>query len=802
MSTATTVAFGPLLRHYRLASGLTQQELAERAGVGLRAISDLERGARTRPYRYTILRLANALGVPEPDRGEFFAAARRVVLSSHANVVANGADQPRLVGGVPPSSGWELRHNLPVPLSSFVGRERDVTALRDLLRTTRLLTLTGAGGIGKTRLALEVARSLLNAYTDGIWLVELAAIAEPDLLPSTLATVLGVHPEPDQHTLDTLIGALCSRQVLLVLDNCEYLVAACARLTRTLLEACPGVTILVTSRQRLGTSGELIWRVPSLATLSGDDRPSVEGMLDYAAVRLFVERARAVESRFALTPNNAGAVARICERLDGIPLAIELAAAQVRVLTAEQIARRLDDRFALLTGGDPSDIPRHATLRATVDWSHDLLDERERILFRRLAVFVGGWSVEAAETVCGTTGIAATEVLGLLTRLVDQSLVLVDLGADHSWYRFLETIRLYARERLEQAEETQIVQWRHRQFYLALAEQAEFEVWKAEQVEWLHRLELEHDNIRAALRESLETDPEAGLCLAASLWRFWCDREQHWEARNWLESLLATASEAAPARGRALYALGMVTLYRGDDLVARSAFEGCLPLLRASGDWPRLAHALVHLGWAARLAGDNIRARAVLEEGVAMARGVGAHLAPNVARAFGAANIGLAYLGDLELAEGRPDRAEQLWVESLDLCRQVGDRRGWGYVLFRLGALVRARGELDRARELLDASLALRWKIGHGGGVRTTLREQAALAQSQGDDLRCVRLLAASEQVFTRAPRSWVTPPDVEALLGRAREHVGGDSVDRAWAEGQAMALEQVVAYALEEDRM
>lgn len=446
-----TGQFGALLRRFRLAAGLSQEQLAERAGLSRRGISDLERGARGRPYPNTVRRLAEALDLDGTARAQL-----QAVRASKTGWLSSGRP-------------------LPVPLSSFVGRQHELSDVRRLLETARLLTLTGAGGIGKTRLALEVARALdQEASSLQVALVELAALNDPAMVPSNIARALGVLEQPARPLLDTLADAVGARRLLLVLDNCEHLVEACAKTAEMLVRGCAALRILATSRQPLGVLGEVVWRVPSLALPWPSRATTIAEVGRSEAARLFIERAQAALPGFTATVQNAPAIAQICHRLDGIPLAIELAAARIPALGVEQIAARLDDRLRLLAGRSRTGLPRQQTLRGTLDWSYHLLDESERILFRRLAVFSGGWTLEAAEAVCASEApdLQREDVPELLVELVDKSLVVAeDLGGEMR-YRLLETTRQYALEKLGSAGEDARVRRRHLYWFRGLAERA------------------------------------------------------------------------------------------------------------------------------------------------------------------------------------------------------------------------------------------------------------------------------------------------------------------------------------------
>jgi predicted ATPase len=423
-------------------------------------------------------------------------------------------------------------NNLPTQLSSFVGREKELAEVRRLLKDTRLLTLTGAGGCGKTRLALAAADELVETFEDGVWLVDLAPLSDPSLVPQAIASAPGVREQPGRSLTETLSDYLASRKVLLVLDNCEHLIESCAELAEFLLRSCPGLWVLATSREALGIAGEVAWPVPSLSLPDLRRVPNIDSLSRYEAARLFIDRAEAIKPTFALTEQNAPSVARICYRLDGIPLAIELAAARTKVLSVEEISERLDDCFGLLTTGNRTALPRQRTLYATMVWSHELLSEQEQILFRRLSVFAGGFTLQAAEAVCAGDDLERNEVLDLLSHLVDKSLVIMRENSTGTRYRLLETVRQYGRERLKESEDE--VEQRHAGFFVGLAEEAEGELSGSDQARWLTLLQSEHDNLRAALSWSLgeKRNIELGVRLAAALWLFWFARGYLSEGRR------------------------------------------------------------------------------------------------------------------------------------------------------------------------------------------------------------------------------------------------------------------------------
>jgi non-specific serine/threonine protein kinase len=519
-----------------------------------------------------------------------------------------------------------------------------------------------------------------------------------------------------------------------MLDNCEHLIAACAQVAETLLQACPNLRILATSRETLGIAGESAFGVPSLSVPDPRRVPSVEvdlesDLIPYEGVRLFIDRAVAVQPNFEMTNANAPAVAQICYRLDGIPLAIELAAARVKALSVEQIAARLDDRFRLLTGGSRTALPRHQTLQALIDWSHDLLSEVERVLLHRLSVFAGGWTLEAAETVCAGDSIPADDVMDLLTRLVDKSLVLVEERNGEARYRMLDMIRQYAREKLLESGEAARVRARHLGFFLKLAEEAESELRGAKQRMWLNRLEAEHDNLRAALGWTQGGgETELGLWLAGALFWFWLLRGNANEGRTWLEGMLSLAgeSERGQARAKALRAAGSLAVGQGDLVAGRSRLDESLATFRELGDQQGAADALHGLGRAAYFQGDYAAARSLLEESLSMSQAAGYE--------WGSAQA-LNGLGMVILVQGDYAQARPHFEDSVAKFRELGDKWSLSYSLTALGEEALRRGDYATARSVLEEGLAVFQELGSKSGIAMSLSELGWLALSQGDYL-------------------------------------------------------------------
>ena len=682
-------------------------------------------------------------------------------------------------------------HNLPIQLTSFIGRAREIAEVKRLLGATRLVTLTGSGGGGKTRLALQVAADVVDGYPDGVWLAEFAPIADPALVPKTVASALKVPEQPGREMTDTLVGTLRSKALLLVLDNCEHLLAACANLAVALLRACPQVHTLATSREGLGVPGETLWQVPSLS-VPEDIRqlpPSNELVL-YDAVRLFVDRAVATAPGFAVTKENAPAVAQVCHRLDGIPLAIELAAARIKVLSVEQIAARLDDRFRLLTGGSPILLPRHQTLRGAIDWSYNLLSELERGLLRRLSVFAGGWTLEAAESVCAGGSVEAAVILDLLTSLVDKSLVLAETQRGEARYRLLETMRQYGWDKLQESGEVNDFRGRHRDWYLTLAEQAASELKGARQALWLERLENEHDNLRAALEWSRadRNGAEAGLRLAGALVVFWI-RHGHWsEGRWWTESALARGAEAPPAAAlKALHGAANLARRQGDYSRARALAEKGLRTCRELEDNQMGAWFLFRLGQVAYLQEQYERATALLEKSL------------NSSHERSLIGIVLADLGLVARYQGDYARAIVFYNKSLDVLNEIGDKWHIALVHRSLGYVALAQNDYVRASAFLVQGLNLCGELGDRYVTQGCLQGLARVAHGTGHYERAVRLFGAAKAL--REVLGALLPPvdqaDHDKSVASARAALGGPAFAAAWAEGRAMTLEQAIEYAL-----
>jgi predicted ATPase/class 3 adenylate cyclase len=1023
MTSDPLTPFGELLRRARQAAGLTQEELAERAGLSRRGIADLESGARQRPRKDTVALLATALGLSEAERVRFAAAARggaerqtaaqsdvsalpggtvtflftdlegstrllqdvgrsryatllaahrellRAALVAHsgyevesqgetsftvfptagqavaaavavqralaahswparvrvrvrmglhsgtaqlageryvgldvhraARIAAAGHGGqvllsqttrdlveddlpegvtvrelgahrlkdlqrperlsqlvlPDLPADFPPLNALDRhRHNLPIQLTSFVGREREVAELTPLLLETRLLTLTGPGGTGKTRLALRLATEVVEQFPDGVWLVELAPLADPALVPQAVATALGAREQPGRSPRDALLDFLRAKTLLLLLDNCEHLITACAELAETLLRAAPGLRILSSSREALGIAGETAYRVPSLPLPEAGHAPDVSVLARNDCVRLFVERATAAAPAFHLTAANAPAIAQIGRRLDGIPLALELAAARATVLPPQQIVAGLDDRFRLLTGGRRTALPRHQTLLALIEWSHELLSEPERVLLRRLSVFAGGWSLEAAQAVCGEE--LGADVLDTLARLADKSLVEVEAPgeATEARYRLLETIRQYAREKLVAAREMEAMRDLHLDYFVRLAETAEPKLRTAAQLEWLGRLDAEHDNLRAAQTWALEQEAnDRALRLVAAIAYFWIIRGYLTEGLNWLREPLARTQLETSAtnvrgdtgspvvvvghRAKALHLSAMMQLATLNAKEARALVAEALHVWRELGDtwwiavelemealimtfqqqneaaladleegmalarqledpWP-LANCLTRFGDALRPIGRTAEARPRLEEGVALARRLGDRIL---------LSEGQRELGLITFAEGDLVTAASLTAEALANGRALGSIPHIFLALFQSISIACLQGDVAKARAFCREVIALELASSLFGNA-FLLSALGLVACFDKDPNVGVRLLAAGVTLFRQVGfdvSSDAGEPSLRVFqfaLDIAQARLGPAGFQAAWAEGQQLLPDQAAALAMEEYR-
>ncbi|HZM69516.1 MAG TPA: protein kinase [Candidatus Cryosericum sp.] len=686
-------------------------------------------------------------------------------------------------------------NNLPHQATRFVGREREMVELQSLLASHRLLTIRGAGGSGKTRLALELARRSAPGFGDGAWHVNLAAIVSGRDVTRGLAEALAIKEEGSRPLLDVLVAHLRDRRALLVLDNCEHVLEEAARLVDAILASAGGVRVIVTSREALNLGGECQWTAPPLS-LPAPRTPVTPGSaLEYDAIRLFVDRALSAQPKFALSETNLDEVIHVCSRLDGIPLAIELAAARIKMMSAGEIRRRLDDCFRILTGGARAALPRHQTMRAAVDWSHDLLAEPERVLFRRLAVFAGGFDLDAAETVCAGDPLEGAEVLDHLARLVDKSLVVCEPSDDdETRYRFLEPIRQYAAERLGQAEEGGILARRHFDRFAAMADRA-YDERIERSADWLRRLERDHDNLRAALSWAASLDPRGELRLAGALGWFWILHSHLTEGRERLRAVLDRPRERTNLTARALWGASVLAALQGDADAARPPAEEGLAILGELGDVREAALALEAIGWSHWFAGENPAALARFEESLRLQCQSGNERLINRA---------MLAICQVLVSDWDVDRAEPIALAALEVGKRHQVIRDVHNAHHFLADCALIRGNVEAAEAGYADSL--RAAMAYGDRIEMTF-EVEGIAMSlagQGRDDKALRLAAAAgaeRRALNADPRIPFWEKLKERYLGAAAERQGHDAAGRSRQEGHALGFDEAIRQALDSGR-
>ncbi len=729
-------------------------------------------------------------------------------------------------------------NNLPIQLTTFIGREKEIAEVKQDLNEHRLVTLTGSGGTGKTRLSLQVAAELLDDFEHGVWFVELAPLADPELIPQTILSAIGVSEQQGKTPIESLKEYLHEKSTLIVLDNCEHLIEASAKLANTLLNAAPKIKVLASSREALGVKGELSYSVPSLSLPDPRHLPVIEQLSQYEAVRLFIDRASLVSPHFDVDKDNAPAIAQICYRLDGIPLAIELAAARVKMLSVEQISKRLDDRFRLLTGGARTALPRQQTLRALIDWSYDILTENERLLLRRLSVFAGGWTLEAAEEVCvGQNDILSYDVLDLLTQLVNKSLVVVmeHSQSEETRYRMLETIRQYAREKLLEAGGGEIVRQRHLAYFMKLAEKAEPELYRSNQVRWSNRLEDEIDNLRMSLEWALSTDVESGLRIATLPWRFWQARGYHREMGEWLAQLSERYNTVDALHVQALAVYALCTFRQGNFPETIRIGEQSLQMARILSDKQLEAFSLSFLGGFTLLQGSVGEGTRLLEESLALYHELGDKIGQantkewislngnDLERATvlikesleiyrelgdlsGIANS-LCWLAQLTIRAGDFSSPSQWLEEALSISRQLvlNEKTGNHYVtlwahVFMAYAILR-QGDIQQARQMFAKGIRRTQKADLMIALVFAVEGLASLNTNQGQLERAARLFAWADAMREKIGdhRPLIEQNSVEKDLAVIHSKINDTEFIRLSTEGQTMTVEEAITLALEE---
>jgi non-specific serine/threonine protein kinase len=690
--------------------------------------------------------------------------------------------------------------SLPVYLTRFVGREEERARLATLVINKRLLTLIGVGGIGKTRLALEVAANVVASFPDGVYMVELASLSEPQLITLAIASALGIRTDQDIPLLSHLISALGQRHVLLLLDNCEHVLAQCAPLVEALLHGCPQLHILATSRESFAVTGETVWRVVPLPSPSPEEIAPIERLSNYEAIQLFCERAGEAHPNFRLTSHNASAIVRICHQLDGLPLALELAAALLPVLSVEQLAARLDERFVLLKYGKRTASVRQQTLQATLDWSYSLLTLAEQAVFQRLAVFSGSWTLDAVEQICALPDISPSAIFDVLVRLVNKSLVIAEEqesreeGTAEVRYRLLDTIRQYAQEQLRRAGLWQQLCEQHARWYLHLAEQASKQLHGPDQLVWLYRLEVEMTNMHEALSRLLTVgNLHVAAQLADALRLFWITRNHFGRGRYWFEALLAQESDdqrlAPPLRARILFGASEFARYQGDYDRACSLLEEQLALLTALGDELGRAEAQVYLGLVRGLRGDDELAIQLCQTCLAFYREAGHQTGITTT---------LTTLAFVRLAQGNTLQAIALSEEACHLLRQAGNSRLLLYVLFTLAQAALFQSAVEQARAACQEALHLAQAQQHTYGLAASLGLIGGLAGLQGQPIQAARLFGAAQTLQERVQVPH--PPAGRALLERMvlaiRTTLGAQSFLSHYSAGRVCPLEQILGEA------
>lgn len=662
-------------------------------------------------------------------------------------------------------------HNLPTFITRFIGRKNELSQVEQLLTAERLVTLTGVGGTGKTRLALEAARLMLNRFRDGIWLVDLSAISDENQIMRVIAGVLGVREQADLPLMDKLKTHIGSREMLLVLDNCEHVIEMSALIVQDLLTACPNLHIMTTSRESLGLQGEISYHVRSLKTPDPDHLSQPDQAWKVESMQLFLDRALNVKSDFSPDEGETMAAARICSRLDGIPLAIELAAARVRVLPVQEIAERLSDRFRLLTGGRRAAIPRQQTLQALIDWSYELLTPEERTLLQRLSVFIGGWTLSASEKICADDALHFSRILDVTTRLVDKSLVNFNDSSQHARYDMLQTIRQYASEKLIQSGEMEPLRNRHLEYYAELAQKASPELWRSSQIDWMDRLEEEHDNLRAALEWSMSKKDanllQAGMGIASGISVFWLVRG-HWnEAWNWMRQLLQSpVSEdlSCSQKTHLLYAAGFLVKELGDIYRAKALFSQALSEAQSQGDQNSEAYALLGLGRTVMIEQFYDQSEELIDQSLNLFRSqddkVGILLALaekgaiaadqkgyEVAKPFFQENLAicreighelgvagtLLSLGRIESHEHNKDQARKYIEEGLQIYRRSRDKSGIAHALSAIGLVELYSREMDKSKEYYEEALRITRELRSSPGIGMALIALGEISRSQSD---------------------------------------------------------------------
>jgi predicted ATPase len=759
------ISFGKWLHKQRRALDFTLQAFADQVGCAEVTLRRIEAGTLKPSKELAIILLEN-LGVPKTDWSQWISFAR------------GGSSLP----DPPTPSSNKPISNLPEPITTFIGREKEQTEVIRLLTKHRLVTLTGPGGVGKTRLAIKAVTHELGLFPDGIWFLDLASVSDPAFVPNTLASLLRLRESRDTNLTDLLINYFHSRTALVIFDNCEHLIESCAQLVNLLLTSCEGLYILATSREALLISGEIPYRVPSLEIPTLDIESSTSALAKIEAVRLFTERAEAVSLGFSIGPQNATIIAQICRHLDGIPLAIELAATWVRTLPCDQIAQEIEQSLGFLTTSLRKVPERHHSMQAVFDHSWRLLSDDEKNVFRKLSVFRGGFKKESAANIAGLS-------LPILTALMDKSLV---RRTGEERYDIQELLRQYAYEKMMESGEAEQVQKRHLEFFLRLAKEIEPKLRGAENTVWLNLLDEEHANLRSALQWSLQQeDAEAGFRLAGHLWWFWFLRGYWSEGRKWLTTRIGT--QAIALQTQTLSGAGWLALYQGDYEWVTMFSEEILTQYGAMGDKASVATLLDNLGMAAQVKGDDERAKILFDDALVLRRVI-ADQAP-IAQS-------LLNLGGILVLQGNYGQAKSLLEESLAIYRELDDQWNMTYSCLLLGFVALFEAQGVRALPLFRDSLSKFQKFGDKLGIIYSLLGIAVEAASQGKASRAANLFGAAE-ILTEMTGFQLSPGQsaiYENSVAAIRDHLGETAFTAAWSRGRAWSLDQAITYAIADE--
>jgi predicted ATPase/DNA-binding XRE family transcriptional regulator len=771
------ITFGKWLHQRRRRMDLTQQQLADQVSCARITLSRIESGT-LKPSRELAMILLEKLGIAASERPKWLPFARGIL------------GYPEETGK---PSAKKSPNNLPVSMTSFVGREKERIEIAKLIGKHRLVTLTGSGGVGKTRLALEVGADLLDTFYDGVWFVELSSLENPNLVPQTILAVLGLVERQDKNAQEMLWDFLRPKKNLIILDNCEHLIEVCANLATVLLSHCSALKILATSSKALDIDGEMAWRVPPLASPDPANIPPLNEFIQYEAVRLFIDRASLANPNFRMEENSASAVAQICYHLDGIPLALELAAARVKVLSVDQISARLDDRFHLLTRGVLSALPRHQTLHALIEWSYNLLSEEERVLFCRLAVFAGGWTIEAAEAVCSGNNLKSYEILDILTNLVEKSLVITEDIAQQIHFRCLETIRQYTREKFLGTDEVEVIRNKHLAWILDWAKSIEPELHGRDQARRFDQIRIELDNIRVAMEWGLSSgQAETSMKIFHTLLAYWDGNNPYEESRRWLDRGISHRDQLSKNTLVSVLSDAAWLASRQNDLQRGIPFaEEALVLARELSDALLVSNCLRILSWLSTSNGQFEESNRYSEE----AHDIYQELNDKTGLAYLVADrsVAMTYQGNLL-------QAVELLENNLNLLVGIEDRSVYAWFQYLLGGLKLLQGEFDKATEYLKNSVLEFRRIKNNYLISYPILAFGGVATGRNDPVRGARLFSAGESILESIGASIDVGfrPIFTLLLEQTKSMVDEGTFQSTWAEGKAMTMDQTIEFALE----